>query len=109
MLPPVTRKVHSPHASFSKASGKARQISRSRFSAGLESSYMRGCAMDLLTQFQFLPLYVAIHQMSPAEPFTPPTRPSHVAEVATGALVEIKATARIPADAPGRMLRNQYG
>src|SRR5580700_9711194 len=46
MLPPVTPKVHSPHASFSKASGSARQTSRSRFSAGFESSYIRGCGMQ---------------------------------------------------------------
>src|SRR5215472_12970284 len=45
MAPPVTRNVHSPHASFSKASGSARQSSRSRWIAGSESSYIRGCAM----------------------------------------------------------------
>src|SRR5262245_46564283 len=45
MLPPVTRNVHSPHASFSNASGSARQIARNRRIAGFESSYMRGCAM----------------------------------------------------------------
>src|SRR5580704_7769671 len=46
MLPPITRNVHSPHASFSKASGSARQTPRSRFIAGLESSYIRGCAIS---------------------------------------------------------------
>src|SRR6267154_1950478 len=68
MLPPVTRNVHSPHASFSKTSGSARsvsryprfskrrrgarQISRSRSIAGFESSYMRGCAIgSSLTSF----------------------------------------------------------
>src|SRR6267154_6120607 len=52
MLPPVTRNVHSPHASLSKPSGSARQISRSRSIAGFESSYMRGCAIgSSLTSF----------------------------------------------------------
>src|SRR6266550_5774993 len=52
MLPPVTRNVHSPHASFSKTSGSVRQISRSRSIAGFESSYMRGCAINSsLTSF----------------------------------------------------------
>src|SRR5690242_13276784 len=51
MLPPVTRKVHSPHASFSKASGKARQISRSLAIVGFESSYIRGCAMGMTRLF----------------------------------------------------------
>src|ERR1700676_74162 len=52
MLPPVTRNVHSPHASFSKTSGSARQISRSRSIAGFESSYMRGCVIgSSLTSF----------------------------------------------------------
>src|SRR6266446_1579327 len=45
MLPPMTRNVHSPHASFSKTPGNARQISRNRLIAGFESSYMRGCAI----------------------------------------------------------------
>src|SRR5690348_1243379 len=47
MLPPVTRNVHSPQASFSNTSGSARQRVRSRWIAGSASSYMRGCDMSI--------------------------------------------------------------
>src|ERR1700675_4844138 len=91
MLPPVTRNVHSPHASFSKTSGNARQISRNFFIAGFESSYMRGCAIARLAHF----LWVAIHQVLPDVSFTPPTRSPQV--MSAGSLIGLapRLTARL--------------
>src|SRR5262245_3209162 len=62
MLPPVTRNVHSPHASFSNAWGKARHTSRRRFIARLESSYIRGCAMSESSDARAVDLSAAVRQ-----------------------------------------------
>ena len=90
MLPPVTRNVHSPHASFSNTSGSARQ-----YLAQFEDC---GIGIVILARMRHRSayfLFVAIHQVLPEVSFTPPTQSPQVMSAGSRIDLAPRLTARL--------------